>query len=273
MILNLIIINAAIWVIDVLYRPGPDRLPGHLSRLLAVDSQTLWQPWLWWQFLTYGFAHDSQTIMHVAGNMLGLFFLGQPVEDLYGRKSFLRIYLTSLVLCSVVWCLTQNLVYSGDQRAFLIGASGAVTTVVILFALNFPRRMILFMMFIPMPAWVLGVLLVVMNLMGTLGGAGDAESHRVAFDVHLVGAAYGLVFFRTRWDVGTFWPGNWSSWLAQRRRRPRLKVHDPSEGSSALEKQADAVLAKLHQHGEASLTARERRILEDYSRRMQQKHR
>ena len=126
---------------------------------------------------------------------------------------------------------------------------------------------------IPMPAWVLGVLLVVMNLMGTLGGAGDAESHRVAFDVHLVGAAYGLFFFRTRWDFGTLWPSDWSSWLSQRRRRPRLKVHDPSEGSSALEKQADAVLEKLHQHGEASLTARERRILEDYSRRMKQKHR
>jgi hypothetical protein len=133
--------------------------------------------------------------------------------------------------------------------------------------------MILFMMFIPMPAWVLGVLLVVMNLMGTLGGGGGAEGHRVAFDVHLVGAAYGLLFFRTRWDFGTLWPSDWSSWLSQRRRRPRLKVHDPSEGSGALEKQADAVLEKLHQHGEASLTARERRILEDYSRRMKQKHR
>ena len=275
MILNLIIVNAAIWVIDVyLYRP--DGRAGHLSSLLAVTPQTLRQPWMWWQFLTYGFAHDPRSIMHVAGNMLGLFFLGQPVEELYGRKVFLRIYLTSLVLCSIVWCLTQNLLAEVNQRyelMSLIGASGAVTTVVILFALNFPRRMILFMMFIPMPAWVLGVLIVVLNLTGSLGGATATGGHRVAFDVHLVGAAYALLFFRTRWDAGTVWPSNWSSWLPRRRQRPRLKLHEPSAGQRALEEQADAVLEKLHRHGEGSLTPRERKILEDYSRRMQEKRR
>ena len=40
-----------------------------------------------------------------------------------------------------------------------------------------------------------------------------------------------------------------------------------------MDAQADEVLEKLHRDGEASLTPRERRVLEDYSRRMQQKHR
>jgi hypothetical protein len=55
-----------------------------------------------------------------------------------------------------------------------------------------------------------------------------------------------------------------------------LRVHDPVDPTSRyreLDAKADAVLAKLHREGEASLSAKERKILEDYSRRMQQKHR
>jgi hypothetical protein len=56
------------------------------------------------------------------------------------------------------------------------------------------------------------------------------------------------------------------------RRRPKLKLHKAPDASGALEEQADAVLDKLYREGESSLTARERKILEDYSRRMKQKH-
>ncbi len=128
----------------------------------------------------------------------------------------------------------------------LIGASGAVTTIVILFALNFPRQTILFMMFIPMPAWFLGVLIVLLNLFGLHGGGGGENGQRVAFDVHLVGAAYGLLFFRTHWEAGSIWPTEWPRWLQRPRRQPKLKLHEPSESQSAIEEQADAVLEKLY---------------------------
>lgn len=293
MIVNVVIVNVAVFLIDAFLFPLLNLSDAWFRPkiLFAVHSDTLFKPWMWWQFLTYGFCHDPDKIGHILGNMLGLFFLGQEVERHYGSKTFLRMYLTSLVLCSVVWGLTEAVFIQRPEgsMATLIGASGAVTTVVMLFAFNFPRRTILFMMFIPMPAWVLGVMIVVFNLFGAHSAGAD---NRVAFDVHLTGAAYGYLFFRTQWAIGSLaflgsaaggssparkpssggrggflsklrWPGS----------RPALKIHQPEERMTVLDEQADAVLDKLHREGIQSLSPRERRILEEYSRRMQQKHR
>lgn len=263
MIANLIIINVAVFLIDVfLWQPR-----GTLSReILGVTTDTITQPWKWWQFLTYGFAHDPNNAYHLIGNMLGLFFLGNEIEQLYGRKLFLRMYLTSLVFCSLVWAVTELV---ADHQGRLIGASGAVTTVVMLFALNFPRRMVLFMMFIPIPAWVLGVIVVLSNLWGTQAPALNDGAPRVAYEVHLVGAFFGYLFYRTQWALGAGLPSLGGLIPS---RRPKLRIHEePEEPYRVLDEEADRVLAKLHQQGEASLTARERRTLEEYSRRMQRK--
>ena len=127
------------------------------------------------------------------------------------------------------------------------------------------------MMFIPMPAWILGVMLIFFNLVGVhsdvIGG------NRVAYNVHLVGAAYAFVFFKTGWSFGGWGDGGWLPSLRLPSRRPKLKVHDPENRHQVLDKQADVVLDKLHREGQESLSSRERRILEEYSRRMQQKRR
>ena len=56
---------------------------------------------------------------------------------------------------------------------------------------------------------------------------------------------------------------------------PQLKVHDPEveERYREMDDEADRLLDKVHREGEASLSEKERRLLEDYSRRMRQKHR
>ena len=265
MIVNIIIVNVVLYVLDVFLWPGKEQL----STLLAAKSDTLVRPWMWWQFLTYGFMHSPDDVFHLIFNMLGLFFLGREVELKYGSNAFLKMYLTALVICGVIWSAT-NLVMEVKEDISLIGASGAVTTTVILFALNFPHRKVLFMMFIPIPAWVLGVMMVFLNLFGQSGGL-DA---RVAYDVHLFGAAYAFLYFKTGWDLTTlFMPTQWRGKFKMPSRRPKLKLHDPEDRYDQLDQQADTVLKKLHREGEASLSPKERRILEDYSRRMQQKHR
>ena len=191
MTVNLIIVNVVVYAIDVfLLQPSGNGL----GDLFAVRSTTFKEPWTWWRFLTYGFLHDPRDAFHLIGNMLGLYFLGQSVEQHYGPKRYLRMYLTSLIFCSLVWGITELVMGSNSS---LIGASGAVTTVVMLFALNFPRRTIMFMMFLPMPAWVLGVMIIVFNLFGSAGGSMSETGPRVAYDVHLMGALYGYIFFRT----------------------------------------------------------------------------
>ena len=126
------------------------------------------------------------------------------------------------------------------------------------------------MMVIPMPAWVLGVVLIFMNVSGQLG-----NDDNIAYGVHLVGAAYAYLFYRTRLELGQFVSADWTSRLIRLKPRSKLRVHKPSRGAGddQIDLKADAILEKLHREGEASLSASERRTLEEYARRMKQKRR
>ena len=113
-----------------------------------------------------------------------------------------------------------------------------------------------------MPAWLVGIMIVVVDqLMGIL-----AEDN-VAHSVHLAGAAFAWIYFQTGIKLAP---------LVPRRRRGKLKVHDPDElppsrSEQRMQKlvdQGDAILAKIQRHGEESLTSKERRTLERYSRHM-----
>ncbi len=61
MIVNIVIVNAVIFIVDALF------LEGRLRSLFAVQSGTLLKPWQWWRLLTYGFAHYD--FYHVLFNL------------------------------------------------------------------------------------------------------------------------------------------------------------------------------------------------------------
>jgi membrane associated rhomboid family serine protease len=270
MVYILIAVNVAVFVADFLFFYKPRDLDTSLGWIIGTRPTTLTQPWLWWQFLTYGFAHAPESPWHVFWNMFGLWMFGRPVEGIYGRRLFLQIYLTAVLLGGVFWSIKEYVLLSPEGYApFLIGASGAVTAVVFLYILHFPRETILFMFFLPMQAWVFGVIFIGLNVLGTRVATLDGTEGGIAFDVHLVGAAYAYLFFRTRWDLLSIFRLDRLAAAARRifSGRPAFRVHRPAEGPTLAE-EADRVLAKLHREGEASLTADERKTLEDYSRRI-----
>ena len=174
------------------------------------------------------------------------------------------------MLSGLIWAILQQ--FTG-QSAYLVGASGAVSGIVMLFIFNFPNeRLVLFPIPIPVRAWVLGVLYIGMDVMGALNNTGN-----VAYTAHLAGAAMAFMYFRSGKRITQFTPGNlaWPKWnsLFPRRNRPGLRIHDPVGRSPKNERRADEVLDKVHREGTDSLTAQERKVLEEYSRRMRQKHR
>ncbi len=296
----IIAINVAIFILDAF--TDPVRGPGSLhviSSALSLNTGVLAKPWLWWKFITCGFAHASYpNYQHILFNMLGLFFLGRMVEHRYGRKEFLWFYMVTIVLGSILWCVL-NSIASLPPGVALVGASGAITGVVMLFALNYPKQTILFMFIIPMPAWILGVMLVVFNIFGMGGMAGDAN---VAYGVHLAGAGFALAYFQFRWNisrtVAPWIPGNLSHWF---KNRPKLRVHNPGDdygdsGGRASqdeftpaqpsrseirrlaknkqnEEEVDRILAKIHNQGADSLSNKERRTMEAASRRLRDQKR
>jgi membrane associated rhomboid family serine protease len=261
----LILVNIAVFIAEILFRKEGPLSRQELAYYLSANVGTLTDPRYWWQFLTYGFVHDPRSWGHIFGNMLVLWFLGRDVEEWYGKREFVLLYLALLVFGSVVWAGVNKLDPKVDPGTPLLGASGAVTGVVILYALLFPRRMLLLMFVLPMPAWVLGIVVVLWDIWGAMG-RGDPN---IAYAVHLAGAALAFVYYQQQWNFSRLLGGrfHWPRLLS----RPRLRVHQPDDADAASEQEVDRILEKIHREGESHLTRKERRVLENASRQYQRR--
>ncbi len=282
-IFKLIIVNVIIFGIDAFSGPAP--IPGELEdkgnwlsytmslkAFAAADAEAveaasvpIWQqfPLNLWQIATHGFAHASITtkssIFHVGFNMMVLFMLGLSVERKYGGEEFLKFYLAALLFSGVL-SLAYNMLLG--HTATLVGASGAVTAVVILFVLNFPRQKLLLFGVIPMPAWVLGLVIVGMDMLNAFN-----PGSRIGWYAHLAGALFAVIYFRTKMNF------NWLKlgWLKDKfSGKPKLRVHTESRRDVDLKMQADEILEKVHREGQASLSRKEQKTLEKYSRQVRQ---
>lgn len=226
-----------------------------------------------WQLIAAGFVHSPLggrlAFAHLGMNMFTLWIFGRDLENKLGKWEFLRFYLFSLIVVGLIWAGIHHFLL--NKQDSLIGASGAVTAVVMGFVWNFPtRKLSLLFGGATIPAWVLGVLYVGLDILGATT-AWDS----VAYEAHLAGAAFGLTYSWLGVSFGSLWPRRWAVSPDFLRPKPQLRVHDPDpeETYRDLDEQADHILEKLHRDGENSLTRQERRILDDYSRRMRQKHR
>ncbi len=257
-----IIVNVVVFFVDMVLSGSGQSV---LAPWFEVRSDTIIKPWMWYQFLTFGFLHDLQNILHLAFNMLGLFFFGRTVEQKLGRAEYLRFYLLAIVIGGIVTSL-RGLVMAmgfGMPTGPVIGASGAVMAVTILFACYEPHATILFMAVFPVKAWVAAIFFVVSNVLGFIGS--DAP---VAYDVHLAGIGFAWLYFKQQWKLDWLDFGRWGFSLSElSRRRPRLKLHDPESRMAKEEAEADRLLDKIQATGMESLTSAERRTLERHSRK------
>lgn len=278
---RIVIINAGLFLANFFFFHDN---PHGLTYYLSVHTETLGQPQFWYQFLTYGFVHDSTSLSHLFWNMFGLVMFGSMVEQHYGRREYLRFYLLAIVIGGLVWGirLYSDLLFGSLAQAdaeklpYLLGASGGVTAVTLLFCLRFPFSTINLMFVLPVPAWVLGAIIIVSNLIqvGQING--------VAYDVHLTGAAFAVAYFYFQWNLTRALNFSWlnkagSSLGKLVKPRPKLRVFEGDEEDDSvyreLETEADRILMKISRDGEGSLSTQERQTLERYSRLMRQKHR
>ena len=259
MVINLIIVNVVIWLATAIFEKN------QLNDWLELNSDLLRKPWMAWQLVTYGFAHANA--WHILFNMFFLWFFGRELEDIYGRGEFLRIYLVAIAFSGLAWVAVTAA--SGEQGT-VIGASGGVMGLMILWVLHFPRRILYVWGILPMPAWVFGLIYVLFDLLDFAQGGGSGPGPKVANVAHLGGALFGFIYFQTKMNLGSFVPrrlGDWAGSLM----RPKLRVHDPDKEVRDLNREVDAILEKISREGEASLTKKERRTLEEASRRYQRR--
>ena len=288
-VMGIILVNVAVFAAEMLTTtqgsffghvffesPVQDKFAMHadVQGIRPSDPDTLTHPWMWWQFLTAGFTHSILSFEHIIFNMLGLYFLGRDVEEFYGTREFIRLYLAMIVFSGVVWAVATRMTIGFGSA---VGASGAIAGVVVLYALLFPRRTLLVMFVLPLPAWLVGALFVAFDILGAMNrpvelpGMGNVKN--IAYAAHLGGAAFALAYFYFHWNFVRM-----SQVVRGRFKRlsgPSLKVYQAEESSDPVvaDSEVDRILEKIHREGEGSLTRQERRILESASREYQQRRR
>jgi membrane associated rhomboid family serine protease len=152
---------------------------GLLNSLVLVPAYLPVRPWT---VLTYQFLHGG--FLHLALNMLALFFFGPRLEMRLGGRRFLGLYLASGIGGAVLSFLTP---YSA-----IIGASGAVFGVLLAFARYYPRERIYIWGILPVESRILVILLAVFSLYAGFSGAQASVAHFA----HLGGFVGGWVFLR-----------------------------------------------------------------------------
>lgn len=150
----------------------------------------------WYRMLSHGFIHADQT--HLFLNLFVLWQFGSSVEDalsagelgssllgLTNRWSFPLLYFGGLIFAGLP-AMNKHRYNAGYAS---LGASGAVSAVLMAYILMYPTNTLLMFFIIPMPAVAAGVLFFLyeshMNRKGRTG---------IAHDAHLVGALFGAAF-------------------------------------------------------------------------------
>lgn len=263
---NLVLLTVGVYLLQIFTNAAPGD-SGWLTSNLSLHADVLKRPWMIFQFLSYGFLHDPYNITHILFNMVGVWMFGRVVEQRYGREEFLSFYLLAIVAAGATWYAAQWLT-NGTQvsNSSMLGASGGLSALLILFVFNYPKQMIYIWGVFPLPAWAFGLFFVGQDIMGTMN-----RSDNVAYTAHLGGALFGFLYYQLGWRVSNWLPRGFS--LPKAARRSKLRIHDPVDDESETDQQVDDILKKIQAQGQDSLTRRERRILEKASQEYQRKRR
>ena len=147
----------------------------------------------YWQLLTYMFMHGSWS--HLLGNMIGLLFFGLYIERQVGSKEFLLFYLVCGLFCGGV--SLGIYVLFGYWQVVLVGASGAIYAVLLLFAVIFPRSTVFIMGLVPVPAPILVAIYAGIAVFEQFFGMNQGVAHMT----HLSGFAAAWIFCLVRYGV------------------------------------------------------------------------
>jgi rhomboid family protein len=263
---KLVIVLGIVYVIQLLTRPSGARLDeGWFTEFFALHRNLPQRPWMVFELLTYGFLHDVHDLKHILFNGFALWMFGRFVEMRYGPREFLAFYLVTVIVAGLCWLASEWVANQQLVDSTLVGASGGIAGVLLLFCLNFPRQQIFIWGVFPLPAWVFAILFLGMNLFGAAGGGGQ-----VAYTAHIGGALFALAYYKAGWQFSRWIPTRLK--MPKLGRRPPLRVHDPADDADdATEEVVDNILRKIREHGQDSLTRQERRILEEASREYQKR--
>jgi len=139
-----------------------------------------------WRLVTPLFMHMyTQTVSHIFTVLLGLYFLGSSLEESWGSRRFLKFLLLTGVLAYAVQ-FVAGLVLPAFFRDRLVpeawfGAMPVVDAVAIAWALSFKNRTVLLFFVLPVSSRGLLLMVIGMNVLMVIAGAGNFAGHVALF--------------------------------------------------------------------------------------------
>jgi hypothetical protein len=140
----------------------------------------------------------------------------------------------------------------------VIGASAAVFGLYLAYAMMFPDNYVYIWFLFPVKAKHLVTFLAVFQLIYGIAGASG-----IAYFAHLGGMAAGLLFFKDRLK-------NTRLWIPFKRRVSTFSGGKKKTWEAQESAKIDSILDKIAAKGYENLSATEKRILENYSRKQKE---
>jgi membrane associated rhomboid family serine protease len=157
---------------------------------LCFWPDRIWHNKEWIRILSGGFLHANTT--HLLFNMISLFFFGPLVEDNFmsefgaaGHTAYIIFYMLATIVANIPDLYEHR--YDPNYRA--VGASGAVSAVIFASILVRPLDELRLYFFIPIPAFIFGVLYLVYSAYMS-----RRQSDNIGHLAHFSGAIFGIVF-------------------------------------------------------------------------------
>lgn len=161
-----------------------------LHRRLMLNPYDVVQGRQYYRLLTSGFVHNNTT--HLFLNLFTLYFMGRGVETVFAMNFGSMgpvLYVTLFITAVIVANIPTTIKYKDSPHYNSLGASGAVSALVLAFILNDPQQELELYLFVPIPGYLLGVLFIVYSVVMSKRNV-DNINH----DAHLFGALYGMIF-------------------------------------------------------------------------------
>lgn len=159
----------------------------------TLKEQLLYHPYRvktyqeWHRIVTHAFVHADFT--HLALNAFVLFQFGARIEALMQQTLGPGVF-PLLYFGGVVFAAIPGMIRHHDNPSYRsLGASGAVSAVLIAYILHFPTAELLLFFILPLPAFAVGILFFVYEHQ-----MDKRSKSNIAHDAHLWGGLYGLLF-------------------------------------------------------------------------------
>jgi membrane associated rhomboid family serine protease len=224
-----------------------------------------------WTLLTYSLLHDTGNLFHVGIVLAGLLALGRELEPLLGSRRFLALYAAALVLGALAWTAVN-----WRHGNVLIGGMAGVYGLLAFYASLYPNTEISFLLFFFFPVTLkpkhlaFGLLAVDLFALFFYEIPGGALPFTYAPSAHLGGMVAGWLYFRfvhqADWNTGSRRADiHLPRWMKRKTKAaaPAAAYQLNLTNRNDLRAEVDRILDKINSHGFGSLSADEKRLLDE----------